>query len=515
MHAQEVARTRAFTRVSLGLAVVLSAAIPLSGGDPIARRVVIGGVATTFVFATWLAILLRNDQGYSVRRALIFAFSCIVSGYTAIYYFGVFSPAPAVIPFGLYLFSVGQSFGGTLAIYLGCAAAQLGLSLAIVSGLLVDRGLVRADHLGRLDRLVIVALVEAIFFATFVIARSTRRTTISAIEEHDRAVRGLAQRDALLKEARQDLERALSAGGVGRFTDQTLGSFKLGAVLGRGGMGEVYEATHVTSREPGAVKVLHPSALADPEAVRRFLREAKLAASLSVPNVVRVLEIGGLDSSLPYIAMERLEGEDLADLLRTERRLSVAKVLTLLRQVGTGLEAARAAGIVHRDLKPRNLFLARQQGERRVWKILDFGVSKLTGDQGATLTREMVIGTPSYMAPEQASGRAVTHRSDLYSLAVIGYRALTGRPAFTGDGVPEILYKVVHEMPSRPSQIARLPVEVDLVLAIALAKDPAARFDTAAELADALAAAAQGELDPLLRARAEAVLVKSPWSVAA
>jgi eukaryotic-like serine/threonine-protein kinase len=348
-----------------------------------------------------------------------------------------------------------------------------------------------------------------------VIARATRRTTLSAIEEHDRAVRGLAQRDALLKEARQDLERALAVGGVGRFTDEILGSFKLGSVLGRGGMGEVYEATHVTTREPGAVKVLHTHALADPEAVRRFLREAKLAASLSVPNVVRVLEIGGLESHIPYIAMERLTGEDLADVLRAERRLSVSKVVTLLRQVGAGLEAAKAAGIVHRDLKPRNLFLADQPEGKPVWKILDFGVSKLTGDTGQTLTREMVIGTPSYMAPEQASGRKVTHRSDLYSLAVIAYRALTGRPAFTGDAVPEILYKVVHELPSRPSQVARLPGDVDLALSIALAKDPLVRFDSAAELADALEAAARGEVDPIVRARAEAVLAEWPWSAAA
>src|SRR5262249_44281808 len=160
---------------------------------------------------------------------------------------------------------------------------------------------------------------------------------------------------------------------------------------------------------------------------------------------------------------------------------------------GHGLEAARAAGIVHRDLKPRNLFFAEDGLTRRTWKILDFGVSKL-GDAEGTQTKDMLVGTPAYMAPEQANGGQVTHRTDIYALGVIAYRILTGRPAFTGERTAETLYQVVYQMPPKPSEVSRVPPDIDLVLAIAIAKEPAARFDSGAELADALEAAHKGKL---------------------
>src|SRR6185312_6668431 len=146
--------------------------------------------------------------------------------------------------------------------------------------------------LGPIDRGIIALLVEATLAATFLVARNTRVAALRAIELHDKAVRGIVTREALLEEARQDLQAMLRAGGLGRYTDATLGSFRIGKLIGRGAMGEVYEATHVATNEPAAVKLLQPHVLADPEMVRRFLREAKIAASLDVPNVVRVLEIG-------------------------------------------------------------------------------------------------------------------------------------------------------------------------------------------------------------------------------
>ena len=511
LHIQEIERMRTFARLLMLFAALVLVVLPLTGGDPVARWIVVAGIAPVVAIGAWLLRQLRRDEGYTVERAMVFGLSCVVGGYCTVYYFGTFSPAPAVIVYGLFFWATGQSFRGTFAIYLSCALVHAVLGLGILGGVLADRGLVRAEGVPVVDQLVVVILVEAAFFATFLMARATRRATLVAIERHDAAVRALAQRDALLKEARQDLERALHAGGVGRFTDETLGSFRLGTVLGRGGMGEVYEAVHTESKDPAAVKVLHATHLADPEAVRRFLREAKIAASLRVPNVVRVLEIGGLESPVPYIAMERLHGDDLAELLRADRRLPMRKVLNLLRQVGRGLDAARLAGIVHRDIKPRNLFLADGGTKEPTWKILDFGVSKLAADQGATLTRELVIGTPSYMAPEQAAGRPVDHRADLHALAVITYRAITGRPAFTGDAVPEILYKVVHAMPPRPSAVARIPFELDLVLAVGLAKDPAARFQTGQELYEAFEGALRGEVDDALSRRADAVIGKHPW----
>jgi serine/threonine-protein kinase len=207
--------------------------------------------------------------------------------------------------------------------------------------------------------------------------------------------------------------------------------------------------------------------------------------------------------------MERLHGTDLADWLREHRRMSMSRLLNLIRQLGVGLDAARAAGIVHRDLKPRNVFLAKD-GDREVWKILDFGVSKLV-TVDATLTRDKIVGTPTYMAPEQVEGGKVTHRTDLFALGVIAYRALTGRPAFAGDTEGQILYKVVHGMPPRPSEVVSCPDDIDAVLAIALAKDASDRFDSAVELAEALEAAGRSALSPAVRARAERILERHPW----
>lgn len=511
MHFEEFRRTRAFARIVIPFAFAVLACLPFIGGDTGAKCVFAVGLVAIVITGLVLGRALRTDAGYSVGRALVFGVVCVVGGFAGIYYFGIFSPAVAVVPFGLYFFSVGQSYRGTLSIYLLCSALELGVGGAVIAGFLRDRGLVRADALAPVSALSIVLFVEVTFFATFLVARASRKAMLHAIEEHDRAVRGLAQREELLKEAKQDLERALEAGGLGRFTDETLGSFRLGSVIGRGGMGEVYEAVRVDTEEQAAVKLLHGHALGDPDNVRRFMREAKIAASFEIPHVVRVIEVGGLEARVPYIAMERLRGSDLADLLRQHRRLSVQKVLALIREVGRGLDAARAGGIVHRDLKPRNLFYAEVAAGRAIWKILDFGVSRLMADQ-ATLTRDQVLGTPTYMAPEQVMSGKVDYRADLYSLGVIAYRALTGRPAFSGDQMAEILYKVMHTMPPLPSKAGRLTEDVDAVLAIAMAKDATNRFDSAAEFADALEAAARGDLSNDLRSKGARLARETPWA---
>jgi serine/threonine-protein kinase len=275
----------------------------------------------------------------------------------------------------------------------------------------------------------------------------------------------------------------------------------------------VYDAVHVDSEEPAAVKLLHPHVLAEPESLERFLRECKVASSLQVANVVKVLAISDANAAIPFIAMERLVGSDLADYMRAEGRLKMKDVLRLLRDVGRALDAARVAGIVHRDIKPRNVFRVEPPGRggKATWKLLDFGVSKLMTE--ATMTQGHVVGTPSYMAPEQASGGEVSHRTDLFALGVMAYRALTGRPAFSGDSSHAILYQVVNEMPPRPSDVAStLATDIDAVLGIALAKDPWERFDSAAELADALEKGAKGRLPSALRERARKVLERHPWS---
>ena len=506
LHLQEISRTRAFVIVAAILAVLVSLSLLVLGGDPVAKGMFLVASAAITLSCGWLAWQLRTDEGYTIERATVVAYISIVSAFAGIWYFGVFSPAAAIIPFGLSFFSIGQSTRAVLAVYLTCALLQATLMLLVATGAVRDMGLIQAHGLSGLEQVLVMLILEGVFFATYIVQRKTRQATLDAIEQHDRVVRSLAQRDALLREARQDLAQALQAGGLGRWSEEVVGGFRLGGVLGRGAMGEVYEAVSVDNGQPAAVKLLHPHVLAQADLVQRFVREARIVAGLNAENVVRVLEVSPPDVTVPWLAMERLTGHDLADHLREHKRMSIKGVLTLLRHVGMGLEAARRAGVVHRDLKPRNLFLS-SKGD--TWKILDFGVARLSGDE--TLTQNQIVGTPNYMAPEQARGAPVTHRTDLFALGVIAYRALTGHPAFEGEMTPEILFKVVHSMPPRPTELAPLPKDVDLVLALALAKDPADRFDSAADMAQALDAAARGKLDAALRARAERLLQRLPW----
>jgi serine/threonine-protein kinase len=506
---QEIAQTRSFVRLAASLAVVVAIAIPFLGGDRIARNILHGFLAAVVVTCSWLAWELRDDENYSIGKVLVCALVSVLCAFAAVFYFGVFSPAVVVIPFGLCFFSAGSSSRGTMLVFVACALIELFLGVGVTAGAIVDRGIVRADHASPFVKLGIVTLIEAVFLATFVITRASRAATLRAIELHDQALAQVSQREALLKEARHELRAALEAGGMGRYSDHTLGGFKLGRVIGRGAMGEVYEGIHVASREHVAVKVLLDHVLAQPEHVQRFYREAKIAASLTVANVVRILAVADIDAAIPYIAMERLHGVDLADWLREHRRMSFGRLLGLVRQIGVGLEAARKAGIVHRDLKPRNVFLSKK-GEAETWKILDFGVSKLVSDD-STLTRDRIVGTPTYMAPEQVDRGTVNHRTDLFALGIIAYRALTGRPAFSGDSEAQILYRVVHSMPPPPSELLSVTHEVDLVMAIALAKDPDDRFDTADDFAVALDAASNGRIEPALATRARKVLVRHPW----
>jgi serine/threonine-protein kinase len=512
MHSQDAERTRSFAALATGVCVAVSLPLLVLGGDLLARTLFLLGMAMTGCACLWLWIRLRDPLAYRINDVLAVGYVAILGAFSGIHYYGLFSPGPVVIPFGLYFFGLASSFRGTLGVFVSCAVGYAVLAVPIGLGWIEDRGLLRPQGLTTLEVVLVVITVEVIFLATFAIARLSRRATENALAAHDRAVRVIAGRDALLHEARMDLEGVLRERGLGRFTGELVGSYQVGEILGRGGMGEVYEARHADSEEPVALKLLHPHVLGDRDALARFRRECHLAAKLKVAHVVKVIEISDDSAPIPFIAMERLHGSDLAEQLRVEMRMSSRDVLRLLREVGRGLDAARVEGIVHRDIKPRNLFHSLAPGAKQgTWKILDFGVSKLVGEQ--TLTLDHVVGTPSYMAPEQAEGGEVTHRTDLFALGVIAYRALTGRPAFSGDNAAAILYQVVNEMPPRPSEAhARLDGDVDLVLGIALAKDPWDRFDSAAELADALDKAFRSKLPEALRERAQRVLEKHPWA---
>jgi len=348
---------------------------------------------------------------------------------------------------------------------------------------------------------IVLGLVESVLFATLLTARMSRRTTLLALGELEQAVRIAAHREALLLEAREELERALRPG-RGRFSDQVIGAYTLGTLLGRGAMGEVYEAQGPDGVV--AIKLLSQTSLGNPIHVMRFLRELRTAAGVVSAHVVRVIEVG--EHPVPYLVMERLDGQSLSEILRGRRAFAAEEAIELAHHVGLGITAAAAAGIVHRDLKPQNIFR-----DRDTWKVLDFGVSRAM-DQGDTLTKGDVVGTPSYMAPEHASGSPATHASDLYALAAILYRAITGQPAYAGGEVAETLYRVVHTRPTRPTEVAALPEEIDLVLAIGMARSPDARFASAAELASALAAAFAQSLPAAIIARGRELDHAGAWA---
>ena len=508
MKHDEVARTRVFLQVVLVTCVAGIVIALTSGGDAVARNVVIIGSVGAALGALWMLWITRTPDRYTPARLLLPGVAIVFGSMAGVYYWGVASPVAAMLVYGIYFFSLGSSRNVTLAMYLIVAVAHAALGFLIIADVVVDRGLVAMSRMKTVDQLDIMAIIEFLYLITYFTARKSQRVTLEQMSKLEQAVRSVAQREALLAEARAELDRALKIGGPGRFTEQVVGSFRLGMLIGRGGMGEVYEAFGVADQREAAVKLLHPGTLGDPTSVARFIREAETASRLACANVVRVLEVGTTAGEIPFLAMERLRGHDLAHQLRRQRKLQLDAVRALVVQVATGLEAARMAGIVHRDLKPHNVFLAEDAGERR-WKILDFGVSKSGGS--GTLTQGHVVGTPAYMAPEQARGLDVDHRADVYSLTAIVYRALTGHPAFSGKDVPSTLYDVVYRIPTQPSILAALPADVDRLLAVGLAKDPADRFATALELAAWVEAVIGRGLDADQRRRADDLVMRAPW----
>ncbi|MFZ5786211.1 MAG: protein kinase domain-containing protein, partial [Acidobacteriota bacterium] len=267
-------------------------------------------------------------------------------------------------------------------------------------------------------------------------------------------------------------------------------TYRLERLIGEGSMGAVYEAAHLRLRRRFAVKLLLPSAAAPAESMARFRREAEITSELGHPNIVEVVDFNRTDDGATYIVMEHLEGEDLGTRIR-RGALDLAEAESILRQAASGLQAAHELGVVHRDLKPQNLFLARRRDEVVV-KVLDFGISKVLSSQSRMTRAETLMGTPSYMAPELATGNAVdaTPRTDIFGLAAIAFEMLAGQPPYVGVSVLAVLYKVVHEpTPSVRSLCPAVPASVDAVLMQAMAKDPAERFASMDELADAFSRA--------------------------
>lgn len=270
------------------------------------------------------------------------------------------------------------------------------------------------------------------------------------------------------------------------------GRYRIVRPLGEGGMGVVYEAEHLLLRRRVAVKLLHPRYASVPEAVRRFVREARAVAAVGHQGIVDVLDFGSVDGRA-YLVMELLAGETLADRLDREGTLSIERACHITAQALSAISAAHAAGVVHRDLKPENIFLVRPESGRDQVKLLDFGISKvqsLEGDDCRTTGNGNPLGTPGYMAPEQwMCAPDVDHRADLYSLGVMLYEMLTAELPFDAEVRGEQFIKVVvsQELPRPVAELrSDATEELDRVLLRALARKKTERFQRAGEFYAAL-----------------------------
>ena len=280
-----------------------------------------------------------------------------------------------------------------------------------------------------------------------------------------------------------------------------LGSYQLGELLGRGGMGEVYRATHRMLAREAAIKLIQPETLGarDGEAaaviVKRFHREAAVAAHLRSPHTVELYDFGATDDQTLYYVMELLDGMDLESLVRQHGPVPPGRAIYLLRQVCESLEEAHAHGLVHRDIKPANIHVGRLGLQHDFVKVLDFGLVKSVGagagdEHSLATVAGMVVGTPAYMAPEMALGEAVDGRADLYALGCVAYYLLTGLLVFEAASAVQLIAKHLQQAPIAPSQRAgrALPPALEQLVLACLAKRPDDRPRSAAELARALAA---------------------------
>ena len=274
------------------------------------------------------------------------------------------------------------------------------------------------------------------------------------------------------------------------------GKYRVESLIGEGGMGTVLSAHHQLLDVRVAVKLLSPQLMRHGAVVERFMREARAVARLQSEHVVRVMDVGTIEGGQPYIVMELLVGEDLNHRVEREGALAITYAADCLLQAAEAMAHAHAAGIVHRDLKPANLFASTLPDGREVIKVLDFGIAKLsdaaTGRdlaKSGALTGEHAIGSPSYMAPEQVrNSRSVDHRADIWALGTILYELLTGSAAFDGGGLGEIFANVLQGEPQALRQLRPdVPAALEAAVARCLARDPAERFASVAELARAVA----------------------------
>ena len=267
--------------------------------------------------------------------------------------------------------------------------------------------------------------------------------------------------------------------------DVLSGRYRLGTTLGSGGTGQVYAAEHLRTGRHCAIKFLSDGPASDPDAVERFSREARILGGLEHRGIVSILDFAEAEDGRPYLVMEWLEGEDLADRLDREGAQDWPTVRHLFRQLCQALREAHSHGVLHRDVKPSNIFLTRESDGSERAVLLDFGLAKSHATHEPTLTRTgAIMGTPAYMSPEQARGRPVDERTDVYSLAAVLYQMLSGEAPFWGSTFTDVLAQVLTDAPATlvPRKGSPIPAHVDAVIQVAMAKEPGLRHGSVAEL---------------------------------
>jgi serine/threonine protein kinase len=281
--------------------------------------------------------------------------------------------------------------------------------------------------------------------------------------------------------------------------ERELGSYRLGELLGRGGMGEVYRATHRMLARPAAIKLIRPEVLASSDdsmaqtATARFRREAEAAARLRSPHTVELYDFGVTEDGTLYLVMELLEGTNLELLVRQNGPLDPNRVVHILAQVCESLEEAHTYGLIHRDIKPANIHIGRLGLQDDFVKVLDFGLVRSTAgpsEESLTGAAGTTPGTPAYMAPEMAHDRTVDGRADLYSLGCVAYYLLTGHLVFEGDTPLQTILKHIQQPPEPPSERTdrTIPAELEALVLACLAKRPDERPRSAGDLGQRLAA---------------------------
>jgi serine/threonine-protein kinase len=261
--------------------------------------------------------------------------------------------------------------------------------------------------------------------------------------------------------------------------------------LAEGNSGTIYLSEHVTLRRKIAVKVIHPDLSRDDLAVERFRREATTVAEIDNDHLLEVYDFGRARDGRLFLAMELLDGESLFERLKREPRLPVPFIVDVLSQLADALVEAHDLGYVHRDIRPRNVYLAKKRGRDGFVKLLDFGLAKLVEGEGTQAQTALgtTFGDPRYMSPEQARGDAIDRRADIYSLGLVAFEMLVGKPPFDGKKVFDILTAHLEKRPERPTSLRPdVPTWMEAVVLRALAKDPAKRFATVINLVDALKA---------------------------